>query len=94
MVRKFMTTLHALKSAWRMLVRRLLWLTTKHDVFAIYESDLDDVLFVSQPCPYCGMKIEVQNLGGWVKLHGDIKPFCTRKQCSPFYGEGNTNGSE
>jgi len=74
-----------------------LWLRNNQHVFALYSQDIgkfqEDLKISGANCHSCGKELTYQNLGGWVKLEGSMRPFCDSINCMPIT-EKNDNELE
>ena len=81
------------KSAVDSIVQRVLWITSKQEIFVIHESDLRNRTSSTDICVTCGQRIDMTSVGGLIMSDGQLKPFCTKSQCNPIASLESSNES-
>lgn len=72
-------------------LKNIQWIRKSKNILAIHQSNFDRFVdftyHKSMICRVCGKNIDLNNLGGWVKLDGELHPFCDDNNCLPIWRE-------
>lgn len=69
----------------------ILWLKDTEKVLAVHSEDVTDLEFLlplkGTHCYFCGTELTEENLGGWIRIEGQLVSFCNSVDCMPVFGE-------
>ena len=88
-----MIVLKQVKSVLEFMVKRIHWITSKHEVYAVNDLDFKDLTLDSDLCIFCGSTIDKDNFGGLIMSEGQLSAYCNDGSCNPIANKERSHES-